>query len=190
MPPKVKIPQNKILDAAFEITRSEGFSAVNARSIAAYLHCSTQPIYRVYQNMGELKRELYEKAKSYFATQMYQPIKDMPIFLSMGLRYVMLAKEEPNLFQFLSMGNNFSMTSIWDMVQDVNHSDVVIGIDGMDDFSQKQMAELFMMTWLFTHGIASMVATNTVAFKEEEIIQLLTKAYRSFAFGRRISDED
>ena len=55
MPAAKKVPRDKIIDAAIEVLRDGGFSAVNARSVARKLGCSTQPIYLSFQSMEELK---------------------------------------------------------------------------------------------------------------------------------------
>ena len=44
MPPKVKITKEMIIDAAFEIARSEGAENINARAVSKKLGCSTQPV--------------------------------------------------------------------------------------------------------------------------------------------------
>ena len=51
MPPKPKITKDMILNTVLEITRKRGFEAVNARSIAEKLQCSTRPIFTCYKNM-------------------------------------------------------------------------------------------------------------------------------------------
>ena len=38
----------------FALARAEGIENVTARKLAAQIGCSTQPIFRVYANMGEL----------------------------------------------------------------------------------------------------------------------------------------
>lgn len=57
MPPKAKITKGMILDTVLDITRQSGFDTVNARSIAARLHCSTRPLFTCYSCMDELKKE-------------------------------------------------------------------------------------------------------------------------------------
>ena len=47
MPPKVKITKEMILNTVLDITREVGFEAVNARSIASKLQCSTRPIFTI-----------------------------------------------------------------------------------------------------------------------------------------------
>ena len=54
MPPKVKITKEMILNTVLDITREVGFEAVNARSIASKLQCSTRPIFTCYENMNVL----------------------------------------------------------------------------------------------------------------------------------------
>ena len=52
---KESITIDRILDTAFEMTREEGIAGVTARRVAARAGCSTQPIFRVYENMEELQ---------------------------------------------------------------------------------------------------------------------------------------
>ena len=56
MPPKPKITKDMILNTVLKITREMGFEAVNARSVAGRLECSTRPIFTCYKNMEELKK--------------------------------------------------------------------------------------------------------------------------------------
>ena len=62
MPAVKKVSKEKIIDAAVEVLRDGGFSAINARSVAKKLGCSTQPIYLSFQSMDELKAALTEWA--------------------------------------------------------------------------------------------------------------------------------
>ena len=58
MPPKVKISKENIIAAAINLIRSEGTEAVNARTLAASLNCSTQPIFSNFATMEELQKEV------------------------------------------------------------------------------------------------------------------------------------
>ena len=51
MPPKPKVTKDMILAAVLNLTQEEGFEAVNARSIAGKLQCSTRPIFTCYESM-------------------------------------------------------------------------------------------------------------------------------------------
>lgn len=55
MPAAKRISKEAIIDAAAAVLRIGGFEAINARSVAEALGCSTQPIYLSFRNMEELK---------------------------------------------------------------------------------------------------------------------------------------
>ena len=58
MPPKAKVTREMILDAAFDLVRSEGQGALNVRALARRLVCSTQPILYNFATMEALTRKL------------------------------------------------------------------------------------------------------------------------------------
>ena len=53
---KESITKQMIIDGAFELLKKEGVEAVTARKLAAHIGCSTQPIFRVYENMMSFLR--------------------------------------------------------------------------------------------------------------------------------------
>ena len=55
MPPKAKFTKEEIINAAFEITRRDGFDALTARSLAAELGSSPRPIFTVFSGMEEVQ---------------------------------------------------------------------------------------------------------------------------------------
>ncbi len=61
MPLKLKIAKETVLQAAYDIARTEGMEGVHARAIAQRLHCSIQPIFANFSNMQELKQAVIER---------------------------------------------------------------------------------------------------------------------------------
>ena len=57
---KETITRNYLFDTAFGMLREEGIENITARKLAARAGCSTQPIFRLYNNMEELWQELFE----------------------------------------------------------------------------------------------------------------------------------
>lgn len=58
---KTRITKELIIEKSFEITKSEGIENLNARYLAKQLNCSTMPIFKVFNDMNELKFELKKK---------------------------------------------------------------------------------------------------------------------------------
>ena len=51
---KITITKEFIVNTAFLMAKQEGIEQVTARKLAAKAECSTQPIFRLYNNMEEL----------------------------------------------------------------------------------------------------------------------------------------
>ena len=63
---KAIISKEDIIDAAFNITKREGFDKITSRGLAAEAGCSTQPIFRIYENMEALKKDVYDRASGFY----------------------------------------------------------------------------------------------------------------------------
>ena len=71
MPAKKQITRDMILSAALELLKGGGMGAVNVKSLARRLDCSTQPIYLSFDNMDALRRELSSLAALEFLQRLY-----------------------------------------------------------------------------------------------------------------------
>lgn len=183
MPPKVKITEEAILDAALNITRVKGIDSVNAREIAKSLGCSIQPVFKNFQSMDNLKKDLYKKAESIYDdyTTRGMELHRIP-FLGIGLAYIEFAKTEKHLFKLLFMSDEFKERNIVDMIRNEENKGIVQMVSGMTGLSLDRAEQLFMDIWLMTHGIASLVATNDFEISEEETSKILTDAFLGFKY--------
>ncbi|HKM22219.1 MAG TPA: TetR/AcrR family transcriptional regulator [Lachnospiraceae bacterium] len=193
MPPKVRVTKEMILDKAFAMTRENGFESVTARGLAEELACSTQPIFRVYENMESLRVDLYARSLEFFAKNMCDVIskstqeikktdKRDPVFLGMGMTYLELAKRETYLFRLLCAGvetDEVRVGSIYDFAETQTEYTLFEDLPGMGKVPQEKKRELFLMEWIFTHGLAAMTANNGVELSETEQRELLVKAYHA-----------
>ena len=66
MPAKKQITKDMILATAFEMLRTRGMDAVNVKSLAKQLNCSTQPIYLSFDSMDALRTILSSMAVDTF----------------------------------------------------------------------------------------------------------------------------
>ena len=177
MPPKVRITKDDIIKASIEIVRREGEEALNARSIAASIGSSTQPIFSNFANMTELRAAVIDAAEALYlgyiesetASGRYPPYK------SSGMAYIRFAKEEKELFKLLYMRDRTVDDIPINTKLSDDMSEVVKGNTGLDTDS----AKLFHLEmWIYVHGIASMVATGYLELEEELVSRILTDAYQ------------
>lgn len=169
-----------LLDAAFAMLNEEGIDEVTARKLAAKANCSTQPIFRIYNNMEELYADLFMKALDFFEEYVstYPKTTVVP-FVSLGQAYISFAQKYPFAFRFVFLSKERYGKSLYDMVNgETGH--VTREIQAAKSQGAQEPSELFMKMWIFIQGAACMSLTDDYDLKEEDTITLLKDAYQAF----------
>lgn len=177
MPPKVKITKEDIINAAISLVRENGADALNARTVASVLGCSTQPVFSNFATMDELRLAVVEKADEICNEYIKKEIEigDFPAYKASGMAYIRFAKEEKELFRLLYMRDRTgekipSSFEFSDEIQNIVNKNT--GLDG-------NILKLFHLEmWVYVHGIATMFATGFVNLEWELVSRILTDAYQ------------
>ena len=176
MPPKVMVTKEKIIQGAMNIVRKNGINSLNARAIAKELNCSTQPIFSNYSSMDELKKDVIASAKSLYDKYIEEGFNDpnYPKYKSSGISYIKFAKEEKELFKLLFMRDR-SNEKIEDDKSSLN--DIINIISSNLGISYDDAYNFHISMWIYTHGIATMIATSYLDWDWDTIDKMLTDAY-------------
>lgn len=181
MPPKEKVSKAMIQEAAFAMTKEYGFEAVTARKLAEKLNCSTQPIFRAYENMDELRGDLFYMSAEYFAEYMLSKrSRTQPIYITMGMAYIELAQKERNLFALVASVDDFGGDPLGDAIVGDASSGILEKLPDTEGMTIEEKQRLFMLVSMFTHGIATAVVSNRVKLSDREIREYIAKAYEGF----------
>ena len=185
MPPKVRITKKMVEDASFELIRKNGHETLNARSISEYLGCSTQPVLYTFKTVNEIREAAYVIADSYH-TQFILPDQnaDNPM-LTMGLNYVRFGYEEKNLFRFLFQTDKFGGKDISSLMNDPGLSDILkVMAEGLNT-DLKQAREMFLTFFCVAHGLASLLANNSLEYDQAQITKILDDVFMGMAALRK-----
>lgn len=168
MPPKAKITREMIVDAAFEIARSEGAENINARTVSEKLGCSTQPVMYHFKKIEEIKKAVYQKADEYHSAYITDIHGDNPM-KEIGFLYIQFAATEKNLFRFLFQSNEFSGKTISELIAAEELQPVIAILSQETEVSAEQAKAIFRSLFLIAHGYASMFANNEMPYDGELI---------------------
>ena len=177
MPPKVRIRKEDIVRTAVEIVRKDGADAVNARSIAASLGCSTQPVFSNFATMDELRLAVVEAADALYEEYILRAAAEgkYPAYKASGMAYIRFAKDEKELFKLLYMRDRSGETIPKEMALTKEMQQIVLNGTGLEE----ETAMLFHLEmWAFVHGIAAMAATGFLELDQELVSRMLTDAYQ------------
>ena len=177
MPPKVKVTKEDIVNAAVDIVRKSGAEALCARTLAAVLSCSTQPVFSNFASMDELRFAVVERAdalcNSYIAREIANG--EYPAYKASGMAYIRFAGEERELFKLLYMR---------DRTGEQNKVGAEIGaqmetlVQNNTGLSGDDVKRFHLAMWAFVHGFAVMAATRFVDLDTALVSDMLTDAYQ------------
>ena len=186
MPPKKIVTREQILDAAMEITRNSGIDAVTARSIAAALGVSTHPIFTYFDTINSIKDDVIVRARELYHEYILQGLDEKIPFLGVGHQFLILAKNEPELFKMLFFKTTpdgrkhaydefeFTLSLVVESVMKIYNVD-------------KHTAECYYRNlWLMSLSFATLIVTGNCTYTDEEMLLILTQT--SLATYKAIKD--
>lgn len=176
MPRSVQITKEKILAAAIDILIRDGYYAVNIKSIAKELKCSTQPIAWQYGNMDNMREALTQEAVIY-ANQKMMPTSTNCIeaFWQIGYAYINLAFDTPNLFRFVYMGEskNYCRGEFNSILTDKGNAALIDKLYQYLNINREQADMLFQRMLVYTHGIVSLVVAGVLNCNKEQVYSIV-----------------
>lgn len=216
MSARVSIEKAAIVEATLALIREAGWEGVSARSIAARLGASTMPIYSAIGSMDDLKALAVDSAEDLlFAEQRRARTGNESLDLAVG--YVAFAREEPRLFHFVIQGRGLGPASFRPPegggrdglgkkpgqprslpageameASRLRVGSEVEGVKGvLSGLSTERDKEDFLLrSWVFTHGLAELLAAGAFTMDDTEIIRhLLGAGGAFFAIARKGQEE-
>lgn len=185
MPRRSKLQREDIVNKAYEIVKEEGFSSINARRIAKELNCSIQPIFYNFATMEELNKVVTEKIYNKFKELINNSTDEEKPYLAKGMGYIKFAKEYPEFFKILFMRKSELSPQEFILADKVTSESVIQAGQSVFNLSYEEQSKLHTKIWLITHGLACLVATETINYSENEIKELLGSSTREIIAGHK-----
>lgn len=178
MPPKIKITKTDIIQKALSLLKENGTQALNARSIAAALGCSTQPIFSNFATMDELEDAVIKAAYEHYLSFLKREAESgkYPTYKAFGMAYIRFAKEERELFRLLFMRNR-SETEMMSASSPDFEASITMIMDA-NKISRERATLMHLEMWVCVHGIATMLATSFLSLDWELISTMLSDVYQ------------
>jgi len=180
MSARVTIKKEDLVKGAVKIIRNKGIEELSARNLAKVCGCSTQPIFRIFENMEDLKNtvynDIYEIQNKYLSNGEEHQVP----FIGIGLSYIDFATKEKNLFKFLFMSSNSKYNNILAMAENEQGKKYTEIIEKSTGLSHESSKQIYINTWLIIHGIASMMATTNSELSPSEIETIIFDAFKGY----------
>ena len=181
MPPTPIITKQDILNAGIQLIRENGIRSVNARSLAKSLSCSTKPLFRIYKNMEELKKDIKKELDNYYNDFMEKNMTNENRLLSQGISYIEFARSEKMIFSSLFMNMTMAGSSLQDIIHAEWNRASIENAKALTGLSTEKAEILFINFWLYSHGIATQIVSNDIDIPLDLVKKLLKNAFNRFS---------
>ena len=133
---------------------------------------STTPIYQAFGSMEGLVEAVRDEVNRILLGYLTRPLTGGR-FLDIGAGYALFAREEPRLFRSTFLE---SVSESFDARRADNFARLVKQMaeePALAEFAPAQRERLLTRMWIFTHGLAALVATGALTLDQDEIVQVL-----------------
>ena len=182
MPAAKKVSKEAIIDAAVEVLREGGAAAINARSVAKKLGCSTQPIYLSFQNMEELKAAMTQRAIALHTRHVRDSLRVIEgscysRYSSYGMGFVKFAAEEKHLFRWLYLdGEQFAPYQ-----EDVLLPEIIAAMVSEYGYDEKLAEKLHRDMAYYSYGLAILANTGHLNLTDGELLEAFRREFTALA---------
>ncbi len=169
---KSKFTTDDIINAAFNVVRNQGYECLSAQSIAEEMNASTMPIYSYLKSMKNLESLLLDRAIDLLITYQIK-IRTGDPFLDMGVGYIMFARDEKKLYNFINNEQFLKTQNIPDIYSLKIMPKTLSDLPILKDISEEKKRNITFTMWVLFHGLAILMNTSVKNFSEEEIMKFL-----------------
>lgn len=183
MPPIKKYDRDSIIKASLKLIEKEGKANFNARKLASYLGSSVQPIFHNFANMEELESEVYKAVFDIYGNMMINAsYEEVNSYKKIGLSYIKFARDYKEFFKMIFMQKT-NLSSDNFMAGGGPVDEIINSGRKLTGLSEEEQKTFHKKVWIFTHGIACLVNTETVVLSDKEIEELLTNTVSEMLIG-------
>ena len=179
MPPEAKFTKEQIVEVAFAMVRENGIDCLTARALGERLGSSARPIFTVFQSMDEVRQEVFNAAASLYKSYVERGLAETLAFKGVGTQYIMFAKEQSKLFQLLFMQKQQSIPNLQNVLAKIDESypAILASVQNSYGVDAATAKLLYQHLWIYSHGIATLCATDMCTFTADEIGSMLTQVF-------------
>ena len=105
-------------------------------------------------------------------------IVDIPKYKQIGINYIKFARKEKKLFQTLFMSELGLSPSAFISKEGEDYLAIAKMIKVSTNLKDEDIKDFHTKMWIFSHGIASLVANNTIKLENKQIEQLLSYEFQ------------
>lgn len=160
-----------IINKSVDFIKENGIDKLSARELTKYIGCSTQPIFRLYNNMDIYKKDLKKELNKDYNDFTEQFIDKDNYFLSINYAYAMYAKKENSLFKALFISDLSDK-------KDKNKKELIESIKEEYNISDAKAESVYRDVSIYTKGLATNLCLKSMNISDKDLLFLINNCIK------------
>ena len=168
---KVTFEKDYIIEKSVDFIKENGIDKLSARELTKYIGCSTQPIFRLYNNMDIYKKDLKKELSKEYDDFSKQFIDKENYFLSINYAYAMYAKKENSLFKALFISDLSDK-------KDKNKKELINSLKEEYNISDAKAESVYRDVSIYTKGLATNLCLKNMSLSDKDLLFLINNCIK------------
>lgn len=169
MPRKTVITKEYILKKTKEYIIKYGANKLQARSLATYMGCSTQPIFKNFKNMQDLQDTVKKNLIADYIKFKNNYVNEKNYLVGETFAYVLFAKRNPNVFKII-FGNDVSKI--------LGNDEIFSVIEKQYSINREKAEKSYKNVMMCIYGLSILLADQSIKLSDNEIYHLINEAIK------------
>lgn len=175
------IDKETLLKVALKMVEEDGIESINARDLAKRAGISTKPIYRIYNSLDDLKSDVNDIIKKIYDEFIMKRVDIKNALITVNVAYIEFAQMHKNYFRSMFLSHNLKWTSIDNVLNEKWNQSTIINLVNKHGLTFDEAKTLFMHVWLYSNGLATLIACNELEISNKEILVRVVKIYKELS---------
>ena len=130
--------------------------------------------------MDEVRELVIRKAKELYGQYVEEGLQAQAAFRGVGMAYIRFAMEQPKLFALLFMRAPKDATDVSNIlpVIEEHYERILQSVKEAYGVGEEVARKLYQHLWIYSHGIAAMLATGLCGYTPAQVEEQLTDVFR------------
>ena len=169
----ISFSKEKILEKSVDYIKKNGYSKLTVRDLTKYIGCSTQPIFRNFENFDVYKKELKIYLRKDYESFIFKYVDKDDYLYTISYAYALYAKEEPNIFFSMFMADLSGSRTVSEVLNTDRNKETIISMTKKYNISLEEANKVYRDVRFYTHGIATQLCVKSIKLTNKELEDLI-----------------
>ena len=169
----ISFSKEDILEKSVNFIKEYGYSKLTVRELSKYIGCSTQPLFRNFENFDVYKKELKGYLRKDYESFIAKYVNKEDYLYTISYAYALYAKEEPNIFFSMFMADLAGSRTVKEVLDTERNKETIIAMTKQYNISLEEANRIYRDVRFYTHGIATQICVNSIKLTKKELEELI-----------------